>query len=57
MSDDYRSIQNLDEKVKLKESRIKCLIQLGYPEDYVLKILISNEASYCLACYFLLGED
>ena len=42
---------------QLDEERIKCIIRLGYPEDYIRFALTNNEASYCLSAYFLLGED
>ena len=41
----------------LDEERIDCLVKFGYPEEYVRYCLINNEASYCLASYYLIGED
>ena len=46
-----------DEEQALDENRVRCLVQLGYPEDYVRFCLRRGDASYCLAGYFLLGED
>lgn len=37
--------------------RVQTLVNFGYPEDYVRFCLIENEACYCLAAYYLLGED
>lgn len=39
------------------EHRLQTLINFGYPEDYVRYCLAENEANYCMATYFLLGED
>ena len=41
----------------LDEARMQTLINFGYPEEYVRFCLIENEACYCLAGYYLLGED
>ena len=41
----------------LDEKRMQTLIDFGYPEDYVRFCLLENEACYCLAGYYLLGED
>ena len=37
--------------------RMQTLVNFGYPEEYVKFSLTENEASYCLAGYYLLGED
>lgn len=39
------------------ERRLKVLVDLGYPAEYVLRVLQHNEANYCLAGYYLLGID
>jgi hypothetical protein len=36
---------------------VKTLVDFGYPEEYVQVSLMENEANYCLAGYYLLGED
>jgi len=41
----------------LDEKRVQTLVHFGYPEDYVRFCLLENEACYCLAAYYLLGED
>jgi hypothetical protein len=41
----------------LDENRITTLKNFGYPEDYIRFCLAENESCYCLATYFLLGED
>ena len=41
----------------LDETRLKTLVDFGYPEEYVRFCLLENEACYCLAGYYLLGED
>ena len=46
-----------DNEQKLDESRVKCLVYLGFPESYVRSCLLKGEASYCLAAYFLLGDS
>ena len=46
-----------DEEKKLDESRVKCLVRLSFPESYVRSCLLKGEASYCLAAYFLLGDN
>lgn len=38
-------------------SLVQTLINFGYPEDYLRFCLSEGEASYCLAAYYLLGED
>ena len=47
--------QGAEEMAQLDESRIRSLQYFGYPEEYITFCLQNNEASYCLACYFLLG--
>jgi len=37
--------------------RFECMRNFGFPEEYISRVLAKNEASYCLAGYFLLGED
>ena len=39
------------------QGRIQTLIDFGYPEEYVHYCILENEANYCLAAYYLLGED
>lgn len=46
-----------DDEQPVDETRLKCLLRLGYPEEYVRFCLRKGDASYCLAGYFLLGED
>lgn len=46
-----------EEEQPVDDRRLKCLVQLGYPEEYVRFCLRRGDASYCLAGYFLLGED
>ena len=36
---------------------VQTLINFGYPEDYLRFCLSEGDASYCLAAYYLLGED
>lgn len=46
-----------DEMESVDEARVKTLVRLGFPQEYVSHVLQRNEASYALAGYFLLGED
>jgi hypothetical protein len=41
----------------LDHERVQTLVNFGYNEEYVRLSLMENEASYCLAGYYLLGED
>ena len=36
--------------------RVQTLVNFGFPDDYVRYCLLENEARYCLAGYFLMGE-
>ena len=46
-----------DEMAAVDEARVKTLVRLGFPPEHVDRVLQRNDASYCLAAYFLLGED
>ena len=46
-----------DEMDHIDEARARCLVEFGYPEEYVRHCLAANKAEYCLAAYYLLGED
>ena len=43
--------------VALDVARMKVLSDMGYPLEYVEKVLKQNDANYCLAAYYLLGID
>lgn len=65
-TDDYGLEDSMDGKPggaylmqegQFDEARIKTLINFGYPEEYIRYCLAENESCYCLATYYLLGED
>ena len=41
----------------IDEQRVQSLLNFGYPEDYVRFCLSETESCYCMATYYLLGED
>jgi len=51
------SLPGLAGRGPLDETRIQILVDFGYPEEYVRFCLLENEACYCLAGYYLMGED
>ena len=56
LEDSADSHQGLD-GAEVDEERINTLMKFGYPEAYVRYCLVEGEACYCMAAYYLLGED
>ena len=47
----------MEEPQELDKKRLKVLVDLGYPLDYIVTTLEQNCANYCLSAYYLLGID
>lgn len=41
----------------IEEDVVEKVVQYGYPNEYVVRSLLENEANYCTATYYLLKQD
>jgi hypothetical protein len=46
-----------NKSMEIDEEKAEKLVQFGYPKDYILNALQSNDPNYCTAGYYLLEMD
>lgn len=57
VDDEEDEVAPPEQPKELDKKRLKVLVDLGYPLDYVVTTLEQNCANYCLSSYYLLGVD